>query len=81
MEEVWRYHPDNPKKRWIPHFIAPQNYAGHQIYANGGPLATGDFDQDGDLDIAGVLGWHQNIDGKGQRWEYKKNNLFCGFTI
>lgn len=59
----WYSIPRDPTQKWTEHKVlgvtSPQCHGG---------IAVGDIDGDGDLDIARVDRWLENVDAKGQTW-------------
>jgi len=59
----WYRIPRDPTQKWIEHKVlgvtSPQCHGG---------IAIGDIDGDGDLDIARVDRWLENVDAKGEAW-------------
>jgi len=73
---MWFDAPVDPAVPWTPHSIGPSDYAGAKVHATGSPEGADDLDGDGDVDIAAVKGWFENVDGKGLQWLYRRNDLF-----
>ncbi len=67
---------DDPTKPWVRHPIAPFDYAGGKVHATGAPSAVADLDGDGDVDVAAVGGWFENVDSRGLKWIYQEHGLF-----
>lgn len=69
----FRYQGEKP---WRKQKIAPPNFAGSRVHACGSPRGAGDLDGDGDIDVAAIHGWFENVDGKGGEWKQHSNKLF-----
>jgi hypothetical protein len=76
----WYRAPTDPTQPWTSHKITngvPKGY--RAVHGATYPDATGDFDEDGDIDVVGALGWFENRDGAGTQWqEHWDPNVFLG---
>ncbi len=73
----WYESTSNPTQAWTAHFISvgvPAGYKG--LHGATAPCATGDFNGDGRVDVAGALGWFEN---NGSSWtEHWNTSVFLG---
>ncbi len=76
----WYEAPSDPTKSWRPHKITSGVPPGYKaVHGATYPDATGDFDGDGDTDVVGALGWFENKDSAGTKWEEHWNpGVFLG---
>jgi hypothetical protein len=77
---IWWYRaPADPTKQWTAHQISAGVPAGYTaLHGATFPRAPGDFDGDGDTDVAGALGWFENRNGKGTDWREHWDPAFMG---
>lgn len=69
---AWYEMPNDPTEPWIRHPIGGKAYWAHAAID---PWPLGDFDGDGDFDIAAAQVWFENSDGKGTEWKQHRHNL------
>ena len=55
----WYQIPQDPKRPWVQHDVAPGLHSGATL---------GDVDGDGVIDIVRTYSWYENVDGNGLRW-------------
>ncbi len=63
----WYDYSKDPFKKWKGREI------GEGLKTGIAPLSVGDFDEDGDLDIARSNLWYENVKGDGKKWKMRRN--------